>query len=242
MNALMLTLAVRLSGTEIVLPRVLLGAAAGAVIAQMAAGLSQVQRMMVWLPAAMIMMRIACGKPGRMLAGSLLLLCAAGFVGGVLLAFWGATGSLLWAYVLSGMAAALIGLCAAGSRRTAQHAARVTVICRYRGQEAEFDAMIDSGNTLRDYLTHLPVIVIAQKKAAAAWQTDCLTLRPIYAQTAGGRQRMDVLAPEIVELEIDGARRRVQAMIALSPQMSESVPALVPAALLESTGKSNRGG
>ena len=92
--------------------------------------------------------------------------------------------------------------------------------------------MIDSGNTLRDYLTRLPVIVLPEETGRAALAMDGQPLRPIFAQTAGGRQRMHVLAPDAVALEVDGACHAVQAVIAFSPQMSGCVPALVPAALL----------
>ena len=99
--------------------------------------------------------------------------------------------------------------------------------------------MIDSGNTLRDYLTHLPVIVIPEETGKRALELDGLSLRPIFAQTAGGRQRMHVFAPERIELELDGAWHAVQAVIAFSPQMSGCVPALVPASLLGGLWNSN---
>lgn len=240
MNALMLTLAVRLSGGRIELLRVLLGAAAGALAAQAARGVPRVAGMMLWLPAAMLMMRIAKGKRSRMLRDALMLLCAAGLVGGMVLALWSATGSLFGAYALGTAAAAAIGVHAARTRETAQRAVRVR--CTYHGHTAEFDAMIDSGNTLRDYLTHLPVIVMAEQNVRSALGLEQQPMRPIFAQTAGGRQRMELLAPEEIMLELDGIKAQVQAMIALSPQMSASVPALVPAALIDSCWNSDRGG
>jgi len=134
------------------------------------------------------------------------------------------------------LAAAGIGLCAARTRRSVHESMRVQLLCTYRGKEAAFEAMIDSGNTLVDYLTHLPVIVLPERTGIEALELSNTPLRPIFAQTAGGRQKMDVLAPEKIVLEKDGRRHAVRAVIALSPQMSESVPALVPAALLGSLG------
>lgn len=241
MNALMLTLAVRLGGWKIEPVRVLLGAAAGAAIASAMRGLSCRQGYLLWLPTAMIMMRIAAphrlGK--RMITDAARLFCAAGLVGGMVFALLGATGSLTSAYLLGGLAAAGIGLFAVRTERTPQ---RVRLICTYGEKRAVFDAMIDSGNTLKDYLTHLPVIVLPERTAAGVWNLDALPLRPIFAQTAGGRQRMAVLAPQSIELELDGVKRRVRAVVALSPQMSESVPALVPSSLIGGHRNSNRGG
>lgn len=239
MNALGLALAVRLGGGRVVPVRVLLGAGAGAAIAQMAQGLTRMQSMLVWLPSAMLMMRIARGKRSRLIADALLLLCASGFVGGMVLALWGATGSLALAYALAGIAAVCIGVCTLRKRQAIPQAVQVRILCRYRGRKAAFDAMIDSGNTLRDYLTHLPVIVLPEKNGRAALAMDGRRLRPIFAQTAGGRQRMYVFAPEAVELELDGACHAVRAVIAFSPQMSGCVPALVPASLLGGLWNSN---
>ena len=243
MNALMIALALRLGGTKILPVRVIHGALAGAAIARLTHGLPRIQAMLVWLPAAMVMMRIAQGGISllRMLTGALLLMCAAGFAGGMVLALWGATGSLALAYVLGIGVSAVVCLCAV-SKAPRPHDGSARIVCAYHGRQATFDAMIDSGNTLRDYLTHLPVIVIAETTGREALALDDAPLRPIFAQTAGGRQQMRAFSPQAVELEMAGTRRSVQAIIALSPQMSESVPALVPASLLGGDWNSNRGG
>ena len=187
MNALMLLLALRFGSWRIELKRVLLGALAGAAIALAAARQPAWNRSLLWLPAAVVMMRIAQGRAAKryLLAGAMLLICAAGLVGGIILALWGATGSLLAAYLLSG--AVCIGICAAHTRRTVQEPMHVRMLCSYRGKNAVFEAMIDSGNTLRDYLTHLPVIVLPEKTGRHALNLADFPLRPIFAQTAGGR-------------------------------------------------------
>lgn len=244
MNALMLTLAVRFGGGRIEAARVLLGAVAGAAIARAAGGLSRTAQMLAWLPAAMIMMRIARGKSARrsLITDAMLLLCAAGLVGGMVLCFLGATGSPAMAYALGAIAAAAIGLCAARTRQAQQGIKRARIACIYRGKSAAFDAMIDSGNTLRDYLTQLPVIVIPEDAGRKALGLEHAPLRPIFAQTAGGRQQMAVFSPQEITLDMDGVSRSVQAVMALSPGMGEDVPALVPANLAGDHWNLSRGG
>ena len=129
-----------------------------------------------------------------------------------------------------------MGTCAVRTRCAAQAAARARVAFTYRGRRADFEAMIDTGNTLRDYLTHLPVIVLPQSAARRRLRLGDMQFRPIFAQTAGGRQRMSVFSPQEIELECHGINRRVCAVIALSPQMNGDAPALVPAALMDEQG------
>ena len=54
--------------------------------------------------------------------------------------------------------------------------------------------MVDSGNCLRDYLTHRPVIVMPQARGYRLFGLENTPLRPIFADTAGGRQMM--LSPD----------------------------------------------
>ena len=57
-------------------------------------------------------------------------------------------------------------------------------------------------------------------------------LRPILADTAGGRQMMGCLTPEHAEILVQGTRRPVRCVVAFSPGLAPDAPALVPAALL----------
>ena len=241
MDALMLILAVRLGGGRMKPLRLLLGAAAGAVIASIADALAlgRIQTLCLWLPVAMAMMLIARGREAvtKPVGNALLLVCSAGLLGGMVLAFAGAAGSLSGGYVLGGIAALGMGLCAVRARRAARDVHHARITCIYRGRQASFDAMIDSGNTLRDYLTRLPVIVIDKKRGRQALALGDAPLRPIFAQTAGGRQRMDVLAAQEIILEADGQRRSVRAVLALSPGLGMDTPALVPAVLLGGDGE-----
>lgn len=242
MNALMLALAVRLLGGRIRLLRVMAGAFAGAALAWAAAGASREITLLLWLPAAMMMMRIALGREtGKsLMIHALVLLCAAGLLGGMVLCFWGETGSLTLAYAFGAVAAAGIG--AAQLKLSRRQRTCTRMACVHNGRRAEFEAMIDSGNTLRDYLTHLPVIVIAESAGRNALGLGDALLRPIFAQTAGGRQQMAVFAPQEVILNLDDGEKRVQAVVALSPGMSAGMPALVPAELVDGLWNSSRGG
>jgi len=233
-DALMLALAVRLGGGRIRPYRVLAGALTGAALAALARrlALGRGQALLLWLPAALTMTAIAWGSMRQCIRHALLLFCAAGLLGGMVLSLWGATGSLWAAYALGGAAAAAAGWCAVRAGHAVQDVQTARMICAYRGHRAVFEAMIDSGNTLRDYLTHRPVIVIAEHAGRKALHIEDTPLRPIFAQTAGGRQRMSVFSPQEIVLEADGMLWRVQAVIALSPQLPADTPALVPASLL----------
>ena len=58
-------------------------------------------------------------------------------------------------------------------------------------------------------------------------------LRPIFADTAGGRQMMEIFVPQETVLLFGGKRRRVLAAVALCSGLGSGAPALVPASLLE---------
>ena len=236
MNAVMIVLAVRLAGIRLRPWRILTAALGGAGLAAAirGLGLSRGQTLLLWLPAASGMMAIACGRSAALhpVRAGALLLCAAGLLGGVILALSGATGSLTAAYVLGGLCTLVIGLRAIRAGQAAQSVCRVKMICRYREETAEFDAVIDSGNTLRDYLTHLPVIVMPEGTGRRCFCLGDAPLRPIFADTAGGKQMMGILVPQEIRMEADGTRKTVRAVVALSPGMEEGAPALVPAQLL----------
>lgn len=108
----------------------------------------------------------------------------------------------------------------------------VRVCMTYKKRTARFSAVVDSGNCLRDYLTHRPVIVIPQARGNRLFGLEDTPLRPIFADTAGGRQMMFCLTPERTIL-CDGRNEwAVEAMLALSPGLGGNAPALLPASLL----------
>ena len=173
MNAAMLLMAVRLAGGKVRPWRVLTAALSGALMAQAARELSldRGQAAVLWLPAAAGMMVLACGRPAirHPVRYGALLLSAAGLLGGVVLALDGATGSLMTAYALGGVCTLWIAVSSLKARRASQAVRRVRLVCLYRGETASFDAIIDSGNTLRDYLTRLPVIVMPVPGVSFSW-------------------------------------------------------------------------
>ena len=230
----MLALALRHEGRRILPFRVIAGAMTGACIAgwTRAAELARILGMVLWLPTAMLMMAIAGGRRRRMLSGGLLLLCAAGLLGGIMQALLGATGSYAAAYMLGSAAAALIALHAVCVRKYTGSVMRVTVVMAYREKEAAFEAMIDSGNTLGDYLTHLPVIVLPQKEARERLGIGDAPLRPIFADTAGGRLMMECFIPERTFIRTGETKTQVRCAAALSPGLNDGALALVPPALL----------
>lgn len=252
MNTAMLLVAARLSGREVRLWRVLAAAICGALLAQASRCLTRGQAAalwphamiwlpaMLWLPAAAGMMAIACGRDAlrHPVRYGALLLCAAGLLGGIVLALQGATGSLMTAYALGGGCTLWIATFTRKTRRAVQTAGAVRLICRYRGARTSFDGMIDSGNTLVDYLTHLPVIVMPEAAGRRRFHLGDAPLRPIFADTAGGRQMMRVLTPQEVCVEANGRRRTVRAVVALSPGMREGTPAFVPASLMDKAEES----
>ena len=243
LDVLMIALALRLGSRRIRPARVLAGAVLGTAATAALGGLPKAVQAALWLPVALAMMRIADGPAPVWLAlrRAALLLCAAGLLGGTLQALLGATGSPAAAYGI-GLAAVIAMGCAAGRARRSAAALpqRLRIRCVFRGREVTLHAIADSGNTLRDYLTHKPVVVLPQA-AGQRLGLGGAALRPIFADTAGGRQMMACFTPQVLEALADGKRRTLSAVVALSPGLGADAPALVPAALLadkeESTGR-----
>jgi len=236
LDAAILLIAARFEGRRLRPWRLFFGAMIGAGAAWMARSLalSRGQAAALWLPAAYLMALAAQGRraAAHPVRSVCLLLCAAGLLGGTLTALHGATGSLLPAYALGGILMTAMTASLLRARRAAD-VRRVGVSCRHRGKTAQFEAMIDSGNTLRDYLTHYPVIVMSKDVGIRLFGLEDEPLRPIFADTAGGRQMMDVFVPGETILFSGGKRRRVYAAVALSDALSRGAPALAPASLLD---------
>ena len=208
-------------------------AGAIAALAAKVARLSRGAEALMWLPVALFMMRIAAGRAGRLrraIGRAAVLLACEGFLGGVVLALYGATGSLPAAHVLSIGCAGAVFVSARRSAAAYGGVQRVRVTCRIGERTLGFDAIMDSGNSLRDYLTHRPVIVAA---AAEKSRMGDVRTRLIFADTAGGRQMMQLFIPDSVEIAMEGERIQVLAALAFSPAMRADAPALVPASLLE---------
>ena len=208
-------------------------ALAGAAAARLCAGLPKGMRAALWLPIAAGMMRIAAGRAENPLRAAGLLLAAAGLLGGTVQALSGAAGSRTIGLCLGAAAAPLLSAATVRLRRMRQGATHVRVRMTCGGRTAAFTAKVDSGNCLRDYLTHRPVIVLPQARGYRLFGLENTPLRPIFADTAGGRQMMLCLTPEATILDNGQTKRAVEALLALSPGLGGNAPALLPVSLLE---------
>lgn len=225
---LTIVLALRLQGRRVRPLRAAAGAALGAAATLLMRGTPAGESPLVWLAAAAAMM--LCADPRalrRPLRAAASLLAAAGLLGGTVYALAGAFGSLQAAWLAGtvfALAASRIGL-----RRPKADGCTLRITAG--GRRAEFAAIIDTGNSLRDYLTGLPVIVIPYADAVRQLDPDALRLRPLAARTAGGQQLMWCFVPDEIVLAGNDGRQRVRAAAALSPGLEAGSPALTPAGL-----------
>ena len=233
LDGVMVTLALRLGGLKASVWKIGLAALAGAAAARLCARLPKGMRAALWLPIAAGMMRIAAGRAEKPLRAAGLLLAAAGLLGGTVQALSGAAGSRTIGLWLGAAAAPLLSAATVRLRRMRQSATHVRVQMTCGGRTAAFTAMVDSGNCLRDYLTHRPVIVMPQARGYRLFGLENTPLRPIFADTAGGRQMMLCLTPEATILDNGQTKRAVEALLALSPGLGRNAPALLPVSLLE---------
>lgn len=215
---------------------------------------------------------IVSSLPIKLAAGAIMLLCAFGYASGAAFIRRGvimlitsfllgglayAAGLFLGGSVSGGaiqaplavravlIAAALaLGLCGAFSRGGGRELAsgRAEVSLTYNGRKAEFSALLDSGNLLRDPLDGSPVIVCTTDAVAPLFDRDELRMmressavelvaalglgggwRLIPCATAAGSAMLAAFRP--TEAAVDGERVRV--MVAMSSKSLGALPALV---------------
>ena len=221
MDTLCLTAAMRLSSLRARPGRVLLSALAGALLSMIALSLWGLRASAyAALPIAVLMALLAFGLR-RAPGGSARLLIA-----GLLSAGMAQYMHLLG---LGGWAAALA--CAPGVlyavhlllRWQSRAGERADVRLLFERGGVSLDGLVDSGNCLRDYLTHRPVIVMPQARGYRLFGLENTPLRPIFADTAGGRQMMLCLTPEATILDNGQTKRAVEALLALSPGLGVSL-------------------
>jgi len=239
-NTLMIMMALRILCVRIRPFRVCFAAFFGAAAAFTAryAPLSRSLLLLVWGMLAAAMMRIAAGRAkgiSVMIQRTLTLLACAGFLGGVVLALEGVLGSLYAAHGVSTAAAGSVFVTCVRAGRAAQTVRSVHVRCIIAESVLEFDAMVDSGNTLRDYITHRPVIV-AGEDAMIRKKLEGVPTRMIFADTAGGRLMMRMVIPKETIILTHRTQMHVHAALAFSPGMKAGMPALVPLALIQKEG------
>ena len=234
-NTLMLMMALRILRVRIRPFRIVFAAffGAAAAFACFLAGESRLSALAA-APLGAAMMRMAAGRSGSiraMFRRCCVLLACAGYIGGMVLALAGATGSLAAAHVAGGALCAAVFVIVLRTGRASGDVRCVRVIFTAAGTTLSVEAIVDSGNSLRDYLTHRPVIVAGEalmKKLPAG--RACF--RPIFADTAGGRQMMRLIMPEETALCYRGKRVPVDAALAFSPGLGKDAAALVPLSLL----------
>lgn len=228
-NALCLMMTLRIAGRPAHRARVTAAALLGAVSAQAVRPAGRAIAVCFWLPVAACMTAAASGTWS--LRMTLLLLACEGFLGGTIGALSGALGSLGAAWCAGAAFALVMSANAIHVRRRAADTRMVRLRITCGERTAEFHALVDSGNCLRDYLTHRPVIVLPESARARLGLCGA-PLRPIFADTAGGRQMMDCVTPRSVVVIEGGHALAVSACAAFSPGLPARAPALLPQSLL----------
>ena len=239
LDGAMLLLALRFAALPVRWKGVVIASLLGAGTAFAAKGLPDAVRMLLWMPTALGMVAIAGGRRAaqRPFRSAMLLLCAAGLLGGTILALGGALGSKTAGLLLGTFAVFALAAAANHAHRAGQAASFLRVTLRYGGREICLDALVDSGNCLRDYLTQKPMIVAPEEGVRRRLGLEEKALRPIFADTAGGRQMMWCLTPDEIRITEGEKERMVCAMLALSPGLRGNAPALFPASLLQGNGQ-----
>lgn len=231
-NALCLCMMLRLTGGSIRLKNVASGAVFGALMACALRG-ARVERtlqMAFWLPTALGMARLAAGRWS--FRAAFVLFACAGLLGGTVYAVSSTVDSLWAGWLLGALAACLAAAHTLRAKRAACDVTRAIVTVTIHGCSTSFDGIIDSGNCLRDYLTHRPVVVLPEA-AKARFGLMGTAIRPIFADTAGGRLMMDCITAEQMQIRSGGQVRDVRASAAFSPGLAGGALALIPASLME---------
>ena len=236
-DSLCIAMMLRVMGRQIRAMRVLAAAVIGAFSAQSIRllGFSGGWLALCWLPIAYVMAFAADERVS--LRAALVLLGCQGLLGGTVYALCGALGSLGGAWYVGAAFALILSANLVRARRVAQDVHTVRIRISHGEYAAEMEALVDSGNCLRDYLTGRPVIVLPEA-ARARLGLEAAPLRPIFADTAGGRQMMACFTPQAVTVIKDGQAMEVSACAAFSPGLSGETPALLPLSLL--TERTNR--
>ena len=125
---------------------------------------------------------------------------------------------------------------------------RVRVVLRIRTKAGETDmcALVDTGNTLREAMTGLPVIVAEEKRMAACISGEESApfgeVRKIRYETLGGGGEMKIIKPESVFICEKGYWSRcLDSWIALYPgELPGSIGALAPPGLIGPEGRGFR--
>lgn len=117
-----------------------------------------------------------------------------------------------------------------------RHASCITLEIQHKAKHLRLTALVDSGNLLRDPVTHLPVIVISRQAASRLCPggTFFPGMRLISVRTVGGSSLMPVFRPQSVRLLQAHGWQAAEAVIGLSPDGYSGFQALVPASVTTS--------
>lgn len=129
----------------------------------------------------------------------------------------------------------LLSVCLPGTSAAAPCAG---VEITFMGRRVSLNAMVDTGNLLRDPVTCLPVIVCSRQALHRFGPMDDAGLMPgmrlISVKTAAGSALMTLLRPDEVRLRLKSGWKPARALIGLAPEGYSGCQALVPACLTQS--------
>ncbi len=249
-NSLSLWLAARLMGMHLPsIKRILIAALCGSTYSVLAylPGLSFLRTLPFLLVVPFVMAKIMLPhqKPLSIVKTSVFILLCGLFLGGFLswlntqrITLWPAFGTLF----LSTLGAALF----CGVHRKSHSQITMVEIALDGGGMGKIPirlpAMLDTGNQLTDPITGLPVVVASSTSLrpilpAAVMPEDPLTLpygfRLLRVQTTAGHKMMMCFRPSCFRVQMEGAWREGQALIAIAPTGYDGAQALVPSAVVE---------
>ena len=249
-NSLSLWLAARLMGMHLPsIKRILPAALCGAVysIAAYLPGLSFLRAVPFLLLVPFIMAKIMLPqqRPLAITKTAILILLCGLLLGGFLtwLTAQGITMRLAFATLFLSILGAVF-FC--GIHRKVP--SRITMVeialeCGCMGNSSiRLSAMLDTGNQLKDPITGLPVVVASSSSLrpilpAAVMPDDPQTLpfgfRLLRVQTTAGHKMMMCFRPSRFRVQMEGAWREGQALIAIAPTGYDGAQALVPSAVVE---------
>ena len=230
-NSLCIAMMLRITGSRRSTVRIGFAALTGALgaLGVRQLGFSGGIQALCWFLVALGMACVALGTVS--LRAALVLLACEGFLGGTIYALYGALGTKEAAWGVGAVFALMLSVSAIYARSLAADVHTVRIRITGKTGTAEFEALVDSGNCLRDYLTHRAVIVLPEADKEALGLIG-MPLRPIFADTAGGRQMMDCFTPCGVWLVQHGRMTAVSACVAFSSGLKKHAPALLPQSLL----------
>ena len=118
------------------------------------------------------------------------------------------------------------------------HPSCVTVEITLNSRHVSLNALVDSGNLLRDPITRLPVIVISRKAAHRLFphpEEFFPGMRLISVRTVAGSALMPIFRPTELRLRLSRGWQEIHAVIGLSPEGYSGFQALVPNCVLSSS-------